>query len=66
MSKPIERDENRFRFLSDEPRAIIPEDAVMVLDFKTTTERIAERQAWYNSTVICECCKGLGRVAKTD
>lgn len=61
MSKPIERDENRFRYLSNEPPAVIPKGAVMELDFKTTTERMAERKAWFAETELCRCCGGLGR-----
>lgn len=67
MSEPIDRDENRFRYLSNEPLAVIPEGTSTPLEFKTTHEMMAERDAWLAETEICRCCGGLGRtpLAKT-
>lgn len=57
-------DENRFKYLSDEPIAVIPEGTVMEFEIKTTAERVAERKAWRDSTKLCDCCGGLGRVPR--
>lgn len=62
MSEPIDRDENHFRYFAPDPPASIPEGTSMLLEIKTTAERVAERKAWIDSTKTCECCKGRGRV----
>lgn len=62
MSEPIERDENRFKYLSNEPPAVIPEGVGMALEIKTTTELMGERAAWFARTKRCDCCNGTGRV----
>lgn len=56
--------ENRFKYLSNEPPAVIPVGTFEPFEFKTTRERMAERAKWIASTKTCECCKGLGRVPK--
>lgn len=59
--------ENMFARLSPEPAPHelgIPDGYSAPLDIKTTTERMAERDAWFAATVRCPCCEGKGRVLK--
>lgn len=61
FGEPVTRDNDRFRYLSNEPGAVLPEGYCMPLEIKTTTERIAERQQWIASTEVYRCCGGIGR-----
>lgn len=56
-------DNNHFKYFAPEPIATFPEGfAGAPLVIKTTAERVAELQAWRESTIVCECCGGSGRV----
>lgn len=61
VSVPV-GDENRFRYFAPDPPASIPEGTVGHLDLRTAAEIMAERRAWLDSTKVCECCAGKGRV----
>lgn len=57
------REDNRFRYFAPEKLAVIPEGTKMELSLKTTTEMMAERDAWLAATVKCPTCGGKGRVS---
>lgn len=58
-------DDNHFRYFAPDPPASIPAGTVMEMEIKTAAERVAERKAWRDSTKLCECCGGLGRILRS-
>ena len=55
--------DNVFRYLSDEPLAVLPEGLKMPLELRTTVEMMADRDRWLENSHQCPTCDGRGRVA---